>query len=81
MSFKKDGGDPITARPTIAMGGLNWVINAALVALGFVAPVPGQKTGGPKWPKGKRKQPRRKPKRNMVLVSKRVRRKHRRQAA
>jgi hypothetical protein len=86
MTFKKDGRDPITPRPNIvSMGGLTWVVNAAFETLGFdLAALLGRREAlfydGFRYRRsGRGKGPtNRKRRHNMLHVSKRVRRRHRR---
>lgn len=81
MTFKKDGTDPITARPRASVGGLTFIGQAILNALG-IRPGGAQPEDAIRYRPTKRKLVgRQRPlRRNMNLVSKRVRRKHRRAA-
>jgi hypothetical protein len=79
VTFKKNGTDPITARPNGHLMGLSF-IGPAFAALGIGLPAP---LGRPedefqRYP-SRRRQQRRKLKRNLVTHSRRIRRKHRRQ--
>jgi hypothetical protein len=79
LTFKKDGHDPeYNPAPFI---GLRWV-GAIAAALGFVIDTNQQRVEAVRWSHGRSrgKPTPRKKKRNMRLVSKRVRRKHRRAA-
>lgn len=79
MTFKKDGSDPVTARPNvISMGGLQWVVNAAMNALGFGLAATNQPEDQFRYRRSRGQPARHKHRRNMNLVSKRVRAKHRR---
>jgi hypothetical protein len=81
MTFKKDGTDPITTRPSRSWNGFNLVGAAILNALGL-----GVSDGGSqpedefRYRRSKRQADRPRRRRNMLHVSKRVRRKHRRAA-
>lgn len=90
MTFKKNGTDPITARPNIvSMGGLSWVINSAFEAMGFdLSALLGRREqtfyDGFRYRRsgrGRGKVTRAKRRPNMLIISKRVRRKHRRAGA
>lgn len=82
MSFKKHGEDPISTRPSLSRGGLQFVGHMFAALFGFGMGVDnGQPEDRLRYRKSRRNRSRVKPlKRNMRLVSKRVRRKHRRAA-
>lgn len=79
MTFKKNGSDPITARPSLSMGGLTLVGNAILNALGLSLNNASTVGEVARWNHGRSRgeTTHRKRRRNMNLVSRRVRRKHR----
>lgn len=76
MTFIKDPGDETFNRQPFI--GLNF-IGAMFAALGIGVDVP--QVERERWRRGKRPQQKRHKKRNMLVMSKRVRRKHRRARA
>ena len=81
-TFKKDGSDPITTRPSVSMGGLTLIGNAILNAFGIVLNDSRTAAEVAIWNHGRSrgKTTPRKRRRNMLHVSRRVRRKHRKAA-